>query len=119
MTVTETGIVAAIRRKLADESAVDAAQRWSEAEILGALRAGLRLLYAQRPSAFSVTALLVDYDDVTEPESGSDDWPARTVWIEPLANFVAGTLLADDSDRADPDRGMLFLQLWALAMGRG
>jgi hypothetical protein len=116
MTVTDTGIVAAVRRKLADESATVAEQRWSDADIFGAIRAGMRILYADRPSAFSLTALLSDYSEVTEPTAGGDDWPTLSLWIEPLANYAAGTLLSDDADRADPDRGMRFLQLWAASV---
>jgi len=112
VTVDESRILERIRRKLSDEETTPASQRWKDETLFDVIGDGLRSLYAARPSAFSVTALVVDADDVMLPASDADVLPVLPRFVEPLANYVAGTLLSDDADRADPDRGRMFLELW-------
>lgn len=105
-TVAQSRIMERLRRKLHDETAP---LRWSDAETFDALNDALRTLWSRRPDAFATTTLVGSYSAVTEPTASGSTLPVADRWVEPLACRMAGVLLGDDSDRADPERGARFL----------
>jgi hypothetical protein len=100
-----------VGKALADTGAV----RWTPAALLPYINATLALLWAHRPDAFYVTAVVIEQPAALA--AIGDAVPTLDRWREPIAHRVAAlALLEDSTDSANRDLAKTHLPLFEAAL---